>query len=221
MSASSVLRSSARGLGRDERGTTLVEFALSIALFLLIFFALLDFGRMSYNWVMTQKAVQMAARMATARPPVCENVPFTHARSDVAMTNPPRFGTMCRSVAGLCATVDISCDGAAGNATVDEIWSSVAPLLPAGATQANLRFRYSTATDDALTMGFLGGPFTPIVTVEAQNLKFDFIHPLADLATLAGATDTTDQQSAETNGVPMPSMSVSLPGEDLALGGNG
>jgi hypothetical protein len=70
-------------------------------------------------------------------------------------------------------------------------------------------------------MGFLGGPFTPVVTVEIQNLNFNFIHPLAGLAGLAGATDTTDQADAEANGVPMPSMSISLPGEDLALGGNG
>ncbi|TNC58905.1 pilus assembly protein [Rubellimicrobium roseum] len=217
MTAASRLRAAVRRVRTDESGTTLLELAMAIALFLLIFFALIDFGRMGYNWVMTQKAVQMAARIAAARPPACAGVP--EANGIGTATEP--YGTLCRNGAGICSTVDISCDGATANATVAEIWARVEPLLPPDATPANLRFRYSTSGTATERIGFLGGPFTPVVTVEAQNLEFQFVHPLAGLASLAGATDTTDQADAEANGIPMPSMSVSLPGEDLALGGAG
>ena len=44
-----------RRLRRNEEGTTLVELAFVIPLFLLMFFMLLDFGRLSYNWVMAEK----------------------------------------------------------------------------------------------------------------------------------------------------------------------
>ena len=46
---------------RQDRGQTLVEFALIIPLFALILFALLDFGRVVY----TQNTVEQAAREAS------------------------------------------------------------------------------------------------------------------------------------------------------------
>jgi hypothetical protein len=76
-----------------------------------------------------------------------------------------------------------------------------------------LRFSY---TYDA-RLGFLGGPYVPVVTVEMEDVTFDFVTPLAGLAALASATGT----SAIGSTVTMPSMSVSLPGEDLAQGEDG
>jgi hypothetical protein len=66
-------------------------------------------------------------------------------------------------------------------------------------------------------MGFLGGPYVPVVTVEMEDVTFDFVTPLAGLATIAGATGGSSIGSTLT----LPSMSVSLPGEDLAQGENG
>ena len=85
--------------------------------------------------------------------------------------------------------------------------------LANNATPANLRFRYSFDPN----LGFLGGPYVPLVTVELQNLNFDFFSPLAGLASLAGATPSGNLGAA----IPFPPMSVSMPGEDLALGIDG
>ncbi|GGL58182.1 TadE/TadG family type IV pilus assembly protein [Wenxinia marina] len=208
-----------RRFARDEDGTTLVEYAFVIALFLLLFFALIDFGRLSYHWVAAEKANHIAARIAAVRPAICPGVPLVNLRGDLTTA---RFGANCGAQAGVCATVaTVSCRGVAGQPTVNEIWARVGPLLPNTATPGNLLFTYSY---DA-TLGFLGGPYVPMVTVELADdaqgvpLQFQFATPLAGLGALAAG------QAPTTTGAPspirFPSMSVSMPGEDLALGDNG
>ena len=49
---------------RDESGASLIEYTIVVVLFLLLFFSVLDFGRLGFNWVMTEKAMQRAARIA-------------------------------------------------------------------------------------------------------------------------------------------------------------
>ena len=210
-----------RRLRDDDRGVALVEFAVSIALFLLLFFALLDIGRLAYNYVTAEKALQIAARMAVVRPPICNAVPATNQRG--ANTD-PRFGAKCNDPRGnVCVAINPApCTGAdaglgiPGNATADEIWARIGTLMPNGATEANLRYTYSYDED----LNFLGGPFVPLVTVELVNLDFEFLGVLAGLARVAGATDTSETEELETNGVAF-GLSVSLPGEDLALGTSG
>lgn len=208
-----------RRLRRDDRGTTLVEFAMVLALFLLMFFALLDFGRLAYNWVMAEKAMQMAARMAAVRPAVCTGVP---ERNLAAAGSTALYGTKCRDPLAICAgelvTTAPSCAGstanATANATANHIFTTVAPLLPANATAANIRYTYSYDRD----MNFLGGPYVPVVTVELQNLQWNMFSPLLGLARLAGAPN---RKPGDTYAPVFPPMSVSLPGEDLALGNAG
>lgn len=204
-----------RRLRRDDRGTTLVEFAFVLALFLLMFFALLDFGRLAYNWVMAEKAMQMAARMAAVRPAVCTGVP---ERNLAAAGSTARFGTSCGSATAICAGEVAApippCAGSTANATANYIFTTVAPLLPANASAANIRYSYSYDP----RMNFLGGPYVPVVTVELQNLQWNMFSPLLGLARLAGAATT---KTGDTYAPVFPSMSVSLPGEDLALGNAG
>ncbi|WP_096787456.1 TadE/TadG family type IV pilus assembly protein [Rhodobacter sp. CZR27] len=197
--------------GRDEDGTTLVEMAIVLPIFLLIFLALIDFGRLGADHAMAQKAMERASRIAAVRPPACPGVPTTNLRGGSPSLLP--FGTMCDAAADLCAPVGrITCPGEAGNATAAEIWGLIGPILPPDATIANLSFTYDQ--DEAL--GFLGGPYVPVVTVELEGVTFRFVTPLAALAALAGAGNSTLPMT-----LPMPRMSVSLPGEDLALGENG
>ena len=85
--------------------------------------------------------------------------------------------------------------------------------LPVSADISNLSFSYAYDSN----LGFLGGPYVPVVTVGLQNVDFEFLTPLGGLVALTGAT--ADPALAAT--VPFPPMSVSLPGEDLALGSNG
>ncbi|WP_413872617.1 TadE/TadG family type IV pilus assembly protein [Albidovulum sp.] len=204
-----------RRFWRDETGTALVELAFAIPLFLLLFFGLIDFGRMGAEYVMADKAMQIATRIAVVRPPACPGVPATNLRGTVpAGTVPPRFGTACSAGATICATASAApCTGVAGNPTVNEIWTAIAPLMPAGSSVANLSFRY----DFDPNLNFLGGPYVPVVTVELTNLNFSFVTPLGGLAAVA----TQGPVSGLSGSLPFPAMSMSLPGEDLNLGENG
>ena len=201
-----------RKLARDESGATLVEFGLTISMFLLIMFGLIDFGRLAFNWVVAERAVSVAARVSAVRPPVCAGVPLTHARGPVPIgTVPPRFGTSCSAGANICVNVGtITCSGVGTSTTATEIWGIVQGALPQSATIANLRFAY--AFDQNL--GFLGGPYVPMITVELQNLNFTFVSPLSTLVGLTGGIAPAGLGAV----MPFPPMSVSLPGEDLALG---
>lgn len=207
----------------DDRGTSLVELAIVIPLFLLILFGLIDFGRMSAEFTMADKAMQMAARIAAVRPAACPNVPDIHRRGTVPTgTIPPKFGTLCSAGATVCESRTDICTGDINHPTADEIWLAISPLMPGYASRDQLRFRYQTDPN----LGFLGGPYTPVVTVEISDianattgtprLNFQFVTPLGALATLAGATGTPLSSS-----VPFPAMSTSLPAEDLNLGDNG
>ena len=203
----------------ESRGTTLVELAFVIPLFLLFVFGLIDFGRLSYHWVAAEKASAIAARIATVRPPACGGVPETYERgSNTSIA----FGTNCSFTSGTCrAQTTVSCLGDPNDPTAAEVWSKVSPLLPGDAQISNLRFIYSPDGDssDGVTeqIGFLGGPYVPTVTVEVHGLTFKFATPLSGFADLAsGASGSTIS-----NDIPIPTMSVSMPGEDLNVGTKG
>ena len=200
-----------RRFAGEESGTALVEFGLAISIMLLLFFGLVDFGRLAFHQIHAEKAMHIAARVAAVRPAACTGVPETNSRG--TNTAPP-FGTDCGSGAGICAVrATVTCSGSAANPTAAEIWAAIGAALPPGSTIANLRFSYAQDTG----LGFLGGPYVPIVTVELQNVTFDFVSPLGQLVGLAGA-----QANAQLGArVTFPAMSVSMPGEDLAQGTNG
>ncbi|MDJ0638191.1 MAG: pilus assembly protein [Paracoccaceae bacterium] len=231
------LISFARRFRRSEDGASLIEYSIVISLFLLVFFAILDFGRLGFNWVMTEKAMQRAARIAVARPPVCPGVPETHDRGTRVSA---RYGDLCRAGDNICmpepaqvcrlststmlsAMTDYQTDcPAATNAdTATEIWCIIWPILPSNATPANVQVSYSFEK----SLGFLGGPYTPIVEVSVADLRFSFITPLPGLAALVGGGATTNlSEDADSNGqadIAFPDMSVSMPAEDLSLGGRG
>lgn len=205
------LAAKVRAFRLDQAGTTIVEFALVLPVFLLLLFALIDFGRLGFEYVMADKAMQLSARLAVARPPACPGVPLTNLRGAVAQgAVPPFYGTNCRAGATVCVNPGtITCVGATSNATVAEIWTAIAPLMPSNATAANLSFTYAFDPN----LGFLGGPYTPMVTVRTTNLDFQFATPLSALAALAAGQDNDLPGS-----LPFPAMTVSLPAEDLALG---
>lgn len=201
------------GFLQDEDGATLVEFSLVISLFLLIFFGLIDFGRLAYHIVTGERAMHAAARIGAVRPPACPGVPEFLSLADSA---PPStdYGTSCSAGGAVCQPpAPVSCLGDLSNPTVAEIWAAIGVVLPPGSDASNLRFIYTY--DDR--MGFLGGPYVPVVTVEMEDVTFDFVTPLSGLAAVAGATGGSSLGTTLT----LPSMSVSLPGEDLAQGENG
>lgn len=197
------------GFGRQESGASLVEFGIVILVFLFLIFAIIDMGRLAHTWSSAQKATQLAARIASVRPPVCAGVPERNLRGTSAAT--VTYGTLCRFATGTCAapTVPAICTGSSANATATEIFTAIRPLLPAGSTEANLRFTYAFDPN----LGFLGGPYVPRVTVELVGLRFSYVTQLGLLI-----APITGQAGSLGTGLALPSMSVSVPGEDLANG---
>ncbi|KIC28346.1 TadE/TadG family type IV pilus assembly protein [Leisingera sp. ANG-M6] len=203
-----------RRFRREQNGAALVELGVAIPLFLLLFMGIIDYGRMAFHYVVAERAMNVAARVAAVRPPACAGVPEIHRRDPSANAPLPIYGTSCRAGPDICLNAGtVTCSGSAANATANEIWALVGGAMPPDATIAALSFSYSY--DGSL--GFLGGPYVPVVTVELQNQTFEFVSPLGRLAALAGSAGG----GALGASVPFPSMSVSLPGEDLALGQSG
>lgn len=205
---------------RDESGAVMVEFAIVVALFFLLFFSMLDFGRLMFTVVHAEKAAQIAARMATTRDPVCPGVPDINMRPSSGSGSLVRAGTSCDAAEGICASVSFSCGTAYGSAlpigdttkegrVVEEIWERIEDLMPPGATRDVLNFRYDF--DPAL--GYVTGPYTPIVTVEFDLADFEFIAPIGGLVGMAAG-----RQGSNFEGISFPSFSVSLPAEDLKTG---
>lgn len=227
-------------LWRKEDGASLVEYSIVLSLFLLVFFGMIDFGRLGFNWVMTEKAMQRAARIATVRPPVCAGVPEIHEFGSTGA----RYGTLCRVGPGTCDPVpeqacilmdataydtvntQAKCDALNPNTstTAQEIWCILQPILPSNAEPDNIRVSYRFDGN----LGFLGGPYTPMVEVgvvtatntvtDGEALDFTFLTPLGGLAAIAGGVAIGVDAG---NTMPFPDLSVSLPGEDLNHGSSG
>ncbi|TMM54629.1 TadE/TadG family type IV pilus assembly protein [Sulfitobacter sabulilitoris] len=192
----------------DEDGATMVEFAVVLAIFLLLVFGLIDFGRLGFSYVMAEKATERAARIAVVNAPVCTGLADVTTRGVGGMSSLIPNGTSCGAGSAICSTIaTVTCRGTSGNATAARIWSQVQPLLPVNATPENLEFAYSF--DPALNR--LGAPYAPIVSVDIVDLQFQFISPLGAFAAMAGATQASDLGATVT----FPSMSASLPSEDL------
>ena len=207
-----------RAFRDDTSGATLTELAIVIPTLLLLVLGAVEFGRFGYNEVLAHKATDLAVRTAAVRPAICANVPETFQPVSATGGTPPRYGTLCR-VGNVCepqpersCTLATPGTGTASANAADEVWATIAPLLPNGTTRANVRIRYTY--DELGRLGFLGGPYTPIVTAELEGLQFQFVTPLGALATLA----TAGSPSNIPNAIPFPNMSASLPGEDLGHG---
>jgi Flp pilus assembly pilin Flp len=208
-----------RRFRREEDGANLVEFSLVVLLFLFLLFAIIDFGRIANAWVGANKATQIGARIAAVRPPACP-LPagvtpelLVNGRGTGAGTI--NFGSLCRAGTNVCAPPidpNLTCLGATTNATANEIFTAVRPLLPPGTQINNLRFRYTYDEN----LGFLGGPYVPMVTVELEGVNFTYVSQLGVFiqALTGNASNLGDD-------LVVPRMSVSLPAEDLNSGTKG
>ena len=63
-----------RHLGRDQSGTTTIEFTIVALLFLLLTFGLVEFGHMFWQYNSAAKAAQLGARLAAVSNPVWEEL---------------------------------------------------------------------------------------------------------------------------------------------------
>jgi len=197
---------------RNDKGSVLVEFAVVLPLFLILLFAIIDFGQIYLRWILAEKATELAVRLLVVRAPLCAGVPTFNDRANGAPRELP-FGSSCGLIANLCANPGtISCNGAnADSDDFDDIIARVGSFLPTQVQPDNLLFTYSFAN-----LGFLGGPYVPLVSVELQgDVEVPFITPLGPLLqTFYGGGQGLDDPS-------MPTMRATLPAEDLIEGGPG
>lgn len=203
---------SASGFHRNENGSVLVEFAIVFPLFLILLLGVVDFGQIYLRWILAEKATHLAARLAVVRPPACPGVPtFNDRTPGIPKTSP--FGRSCTdSFFNLCADPGtITCTGAtAVGDTFDDINDAVGGFLPAAAGPENIRLSYSFAN-----LGFLGGPYVPLVSVElVGDIEVPFITPLGPLLQAFYGGNSLDNPA-------IPSMRATLPAEDLVEGGPG
>ncbi len=206
------MRRHGRHFMEDDAGSILVEFALVLPLFLILLFAILDFGQIYLRWILAEKATHLAVRLAVVRPPLCAGVPIFNDRAFGASRTIP-FGSSCTEVQGLCANPGtISCSGAqAIGDGLDDIIARIGFFLPAAVQADDIRLTYSFAD-----LGFLGGPYVPLVSVELDgDVEVPFITPLGPLLqTFYGGGTGLDNPL-------MPTMRATLPAEDLIEGGPG
>jgi hypothetical protein len=194
-------------LMRDERGGPLAEFALVIGLLFVVAIFVFEMTRFFMQAAMAEYATHLAVRIAAVRPPVCPGVAEFNERANGSTA---RFGTMCSNPSAPCVAVATqTCAGAAGNAVVDEIFGTIQPLLPNGATPANLQFQY-----ESTGLGFLGGPYVPMASVGLQNLQHEFILPLGQLFAPWGG-------AGGSGAVPLGPLTAAMPAEDLNVGTGG
>ncbi len=201
-----------REFRRDSSGSVLVEFAIVLPLFLILLFAIIDFGQIYLHWILAEKATHLAVRLAVVRPPLCAGVPTFNDRASTASLVLP-FGSSCAADSGLCADPDpITCSGATAISDgFDDIIGRVGSFLPAGIQAEDIQLTYSSAK-----LGFLGGPYVPMVSVELNDdVEVPFITPLGPLLqAFYGGGPGLDNPS-------MPTMRATLPAEDLIEGGPG
>jgi Flp pilus assembly protein TadG len=202
------MRRPLRVLVRDERGGPLAEFALVIGLLFVVAIFVFEVTRFFTQAAMAEYATQLAARIAAVRPPVCPGLPDFNERANGSTA---RFGTMCSAASpSPCAAVATqTCTGTAGNAVVNEIFATIQPLLPNGATPANLQFQY-----EPTGLGFLGGPYVPMTAVSLVGLQHQFILPIGQLFAPWGG-------AGGGGAVPLGPLTAAMPGEDLNVGTGG
>ena len=198
-----------RAFASDERGTTLVEMALAIIVFLTLLFGVIDFGRVGYHYVGAERAVMQAARLAAVLPPACSAATdFGEIARDGAADPTPRMGTLCRG-GGVCAAIaTVSCTADNGDPQAAAIWSAVRPALPAGTTADTLTIRYVQDPD----LGFLGGPYTPIVEIDLAGVPVSGLSVFGLAGMYGGGTKHGSSLS-------LPTMTAVMPGEGLGTGG--
>ena len=82
------VKMSERGLVRDSRGVTSVEFALVMSVFFLFIFGIIDFSKAFWEMNSAAKATQIGVRFAVVNDPVSDAVIFDGAAAGVANGDP-------------------------------------------------------------------------------------------------------------------------------------
>lgn len=133
---------------RRQRGVALVETALTLAIFLMLVFAIIEFAMAYFAWARTNEAVRDGLRYAVVNNPV----------TDIS-------GVACPG-----GEEEVDCSGA-DCAPLLAVVHRVAPFVAAG--QVHVRY----ACGDAGNPGRTGELMIPEITVEIRDVQYEFIVP--------------------------------------------
>ncbi|MGD8325461.1 MAG: pilus assembly protein [Sphingomonadales bacterium] len=193
---------------KREDGAAAVELAIVALFFFVIFFAILDFGRLWYTYNVAEKATQVGARYAVVALPVYPTLQdFDAIDAGVAVGNGERLGPLalgevtCTSTTCTCTeTAGGNCAALPNESTDDTAFEDIVFRMQMMMPQ--IQPENVTITYRHVGLGFAGNPFgpdySPTVTVRLTGMTFDFVTP-----TLLGL-----------GSVNLPAYATTLTGED-------
>ena len=188
-----------RGLVRDSRGTTSVEFALVVTVFFLFFFGIIDFSKAFWEMNSAAKAVQVGVRFAVVNDPVTDAVIFDGVAAGVANGDPVPIATFNGGNPVICTRTGASAVCDAGNAD-DAAFMAIVTRMQQ--IHSDIQPENVVITYEHIGLGFSGSPFgssiDPMVTVRVTGLTLNMITPgLAQLAASYTIRDFASTQLAE------------------------
>ena len=208
-----------RRIGKDEKGTSLIEFTIAISLLLLMTFGVVEFSYALWQYNMASKATQIGARLAAVSDPIWTELVGNDGTSDGGVP-----GGVFPTFSGSCSGSTLQCTGTFGgsgaNGAADaNAFDTILYGRGGGATcgdssadnfpgmcdiYSKITLNNIIVEYDYTGLGFSGRPTAvpavPTVTVRLTGMTFDFFA----LGALAGLGSIT-----------MPDFRVTVTGEDL------
>jgi hypothetical protein len=196
---------------RDERGSVMLEFTVTMWVFLLALFGVIEFSHLFYQWNIATKAVQHGARLAAVSNPVPQGLVTLTGLEGGAMPGDPM------------PAFDFTCTGyncAGGNAAMDALVyglndtaNGCTPDSPPPPRELGMCDIFDRITPQNVVvryqytgLGYAGRPggAVPTITVSLTGLNFNFYF-LNGLLALGP--------------IPIPGLNTTITGEDLNVNG--
>lgn len=171
-----------RGLARDARGATTVEFGLIAGMLFLILFAITDFGYAFWQWNSASKALQLGVRLASVSDPVSSDLKtFTGLSDTVRDGDPmPYYQRVCSGASKSCSggTFDQAALNTLvygrGNASCPKTAQPFAPMC-----QLFWRINPENVVVEYVHtgLGYAGRPAGPLPTIKLSltGLSYEFL----------------------------------------------
>lgn len=209
-------------LGRDQSGTTTIEFTIVMVLFLTLTFGIVEFGYMLWQYNSAAKAAQLGARMAAVSDPVWGELVNLEDTGSPGAAWETDYSVTCTSNSDDASSGD--CDGTFSGDYEETAMqclvfgrSAASPPCDTECSETGIdgennglcdRYNFIKPENVSITyshtgLGFAGRPGGPVPTVTLQltGLTFDFF--------AVGALLGFQQ-------VAMPDFKVTMTGEDLS-----
>lgn len=214
----------------DDSGAAMLEFTVTVTVFLLAVFGIVEFGNLFYQWNAASKATQFGARLAAVSEPVASNLgALTGLSNSVLPGDPmPTFDFTCTSNSSTGATG--SCTGTGGTYSAAAMQTLIYGRgngttcpnpVTVGTDRIGMCNLFSRITPQNVSiqyqytgLGYAGRPPgpghtgapVPTITVAIRGLTFQYIM-LSGL--VPGLTN-----------VNMPPLAATMTGEDLNSSGS-